>query len=84
MPDASLHDVKWTLKLIQPHLVQMAHDFWDTRTAILTGAHTGIYESYAEVQLRHCQSQSFPTVGEAQSYIDTYCPPASIELEECA
>ena len=37
LPDASLHDVKWTLKLIQPYLVQMAHDLWDTRTAILTG-----------------------------------------------
>ena len=37
LPDASLHDVKWTLQLIQPHLVQMAHDFWDKRCAILTG-----------------------------------------------
>ena len=104
LPDASLHDVKWTLKLIQPYLVQMAHDLWDTRTAILagvpvpgtrprlkkqkfyavpSGAHKGIYESYAEVQLRHCQSQAFPTVAEAQKYIDTYSPPVSIELVEC-
>ena len=37
LPVASLHDVKWTLKLIQPHLLQMAHDLWDTRTAVLTG-----------------------------------------------
>ena len=82
----------------------MAHDLWDTRTAILTGVpvpdtrprlkrqkfyavpsgvHKGIYESYAEVQLRHCQSLAFPTVGEAQKYIDTYTPPVAIELEEC-
>ena len=103
LPDASLHDVKWTLKLIQPHLVQMAHDLWDTRCAVLTGVpvpgtrprlkrqkfyavpsgvHKGIYESYAEVQLRHCQSQSFPTAVEAQRYIDTYSPPVPIELVE--
>ena len=25
------HDVKWTLQLIQPHLIQMAHDLWDTK-----------------------------------------------------
>ena len=25
LPDASLHDVKWTLKLVQPHLIQMVH-----------------------------------------------------------
>ena len=37
LPDASLHDVRWTLKLIQPILIQMVHDLWDTRTAILTG-----------------------------------------------
>ena len=37
LPDASLPDVKWTLQLIQPHLVQMAHDLWDARCAILTG-----------------------------------------------
>ena len=82
LPKASLHDVKWPLLLIHPHLVQMAHDLWDTRCAILTGVpvpgtrprlkrqkfyavpsgeHKGIYESYAEVQLKHCQSQSFPT-----------------------
>ena len=38
LPNADLHDVRWTLQLIQPHLVQMAHDLWDTRSAILTGA----------------------------------------------
>ena len=37
LQDAPLHDVKWTLKLIQPILIQMVQDFWDTRTAILTG-----------------------------------------------
>ena len=36
IPEASLHDVKWTLKLIQPILIQI-HDLWDTRTAILSG-----------------------------------------------
>ena len=32
-PEAPLHDVKWTLQLIQPHLVRMAYDLWDTRCA---------------------------------------------------
>ena len=103
-PDASLHDVNWTLQLIQPHLVQMAHDRWDARCAILTGVpvpgtrprlmrqkfyavpsgvHKGIYESYAEVKLKHYQAQSFPTAVEAQKYIDTYVPPVTIELGEC-
>ena len=36
LPDVSLHDVKWTLRFVQPHLVQMSHDLWDTRCAILT------------------------------------------------
>ena len=27
---AVMHDVKWILLLIQPHLDQMAHDLWDT------------------------------------------------------
>ena len=81
LPDAGLHDVRWTLKLIQPLLIQMVHDLWDMRTAILTGApipgirprlrrqrfcaaaegdHKGMYESYAEVQLRHSKAVSFP------------------------
>ena len=37
LPDASLHDVRWTLKLAQPTLIQMVHDLWDMRSAILTG-----------------------------------------------
>ena len=39
--------------------------------AVPSGVHKGIYESYAEVQLRHCQAQSFPTAAEAQQYIDS-------------
>ena len=77
LPDASLYDVKWTLQLIQLHLIQMARDLWDPLCAILTGIlvpgtrprlrrqkfyavptgeHKGIYESYAEVQLKQCQT----------------------------
>ena len=36
-PDASQHDVKWTLKPVQPHLIQLVQDLWDSRCAILTG-----------------------------------------------
>ena len=34
LPGASLHDIKWTLKLVQPHLIQMVQDLWDTRWAM--------------------------------------------------
>ena len=51
--------------------------------AVPSGVHKGIYESYAEVQLKHCQAQSFPTAVEAQNYIDTYVPQVTIELREC-
>ena len=51
--------------------------------AVPSGVHKGMYESYSEVQLRHCQAQSFPAAAEAQQYIDTYRPPVTIELSEC-
>ena len=102
--NASLHDVKWTLKLIQPILIQMVHDLWDTRTAILTGVpipgtrprlrrqrfyavaegdNKGVYESYAEVQLRHSKAVSFPSHSEAQAFMDGYQVPVRVDLSQC-
>ena len=35
-PYALLYDVRWVYNLIQPHLIQLAQELWDTRRAILT------------------------------------------------
>ena len=51
--------------------------------AVPTGEHKGVYESYAETQLKRCKAMSFPTAAEAQRYIDTYRPPVAIALGEC-
>ena len=53
------------------------------RSAVPSGEHKGVYESYAEIQLKRCKAQSFPTAAEAQRYIDTYRPLVAVDLTEC-
>ena len=51
--------------------------------AVPEGEHKGVYESYAEVQLRHGKALAFPSRQKDQNYIDTYQAPVRINLRDC-
>ena len=51
--------------------------------AVAEGVHKGVYESYAEVQLRHSKAVSFASSSEAQGFIDAYQVPVQADLGEC-
>ena len=51
--------------------------------AVADGDHKGVYNTYAEIQLRHSKAVAFPSQREAQVFIDEYQLPVRTELDAC-
>ena len=51
--------------------------------AVTEGDSKGVYESYAEVQLKHCKAVSFSSHNEAQAFVDGYQVPVRVDLDQC-